>query len=351
MPKIIFVLLAAFALLRILTFGYEYPEGKLVRISTRLSSEPGVYGNSRFIILHGLKAYVPILPEVSYGDYVVVEGKVNGDKLENVKVVSIKEGGGLFNLRRKILAIYQKALPEPHASLVAGIVLGSKSSLPESFWEKLKLSGTAHVVVASGMNVTLVISFLLSILLNVTKRYKAICFAIFGAWVYVVLSGLDAPLVRAAIMGTIAFGAQAVGRLSSAIRALFLSGLVMLIVKPEWARDLGFILSFVATLSLVLFEAKIAKALARLPLIFKKDLATTLSAQIGVAPILLATFGTFNPLSPFINALILWTVPPIMIVGAFAGLAGMVIEPLGILITYLAFPFTFWFVKVVEYLS
>lgn len=343
--------LVCLALLRIATINYAYPQGKIVRVEGRLVNEPKIYGNSRYIKIHGLAAYVDILPEVGYGDYVSIEGRVQEDRLVDASIVAIKHPGGLYALRASFVNFYQKALPEPHASLVAGIVLGSKSSLPDYFWENLKSTGTAHVVVASGMNVTMVMSFLLGLLVNVIKRYKAIIFAILGAWLYVLMSGFDAPLVRAAIMGTIAFGAQGMGRLSSAIRALIFSALLMLIVNPEWAYDLGFILSFVATLSILFFEPKIAILLERIPLIFKKDLATTVAAQIGVAPIIYLSFGTFNPFSPIINALILWTIPPIMILGASAGVVGIILEPLGRAFAYLVFPFSLWFVKVIEYLS
>jgi competence protein ComEC len=116
-------------------------------------------------------------------------------------------------------------------------------------------------------------------------------------------------------MGSVTFVAQALGRLQAASRALFLSAALMLIIKPDWITDLGFILSFVATASLMLFERKIASLIRFVPGIFREGLSTSLAAQIGVAPILFATFGQFSLLSPIINALVLWTIAPITIIG------------------------------------
>ena len=351
MQKLFYVLIASLIIFRVLSINYDYPQGKQIRIRGRVLSDPVSYETARYIKINGLRAYIDLFPEVVYGDYIVLEGEVDGDRLRNAKVTEVAEGGGLYEVRQRIINNFRSALPEPHAALVSGIVLGSKAHMPGEFWEKLKLTGTAHVVVASGMNVTFVTSFLLNSLVHFINRRKAIFIALSGAWVYVVLSGFDAPLVRAAIMGSIAFGAQGLGRINIAIKALFGSAALMLIAMPEWIYDLGFILSFVATLSLILFESKVSKLLQKIPFFFKKDLATTIAAQIGVAPILFITFGNFNLFSPIINSLILFTIPPIMIIGAVAALVGLLLPFLGQLVVMLALPFTYWFVGVVNLFS
>lgn len=349
--KILYFVLAALVVLRVASLNYNYPEGQRIRIKGQLLSEPLVYDNARYLKLKGLRAYVNLFPEVNYGDFITLEGDVVDGELKDAVVIEVKQGAGLYKLRQSIISLFKKALPEPHASLISGVVFGSKAQMPVDFWESLKSTGTAHVVVASGMNVTFVISFLLNSLVKFIKRRRAIVIAILSAWLYVILSGFDAPLVRAAIMGSIAFGAQIAGRVSLALHALLVSVAFMLIIFPYWAYDLGFVLSFVATLSLILFESKVSYLLKRVPFLFKKDLATTLAAQIGVAPILLLTFGRFSLLSPLINSLILWTIPPIMLIGAAAALVGLVIPVLGELVLYLAYPFTWWFTTVIDLIS
>lgn len=356
MNKSLLAVIGIMVFVRVATFKYDYPENVAVRISGRVVEDPVVYDASRQVVVNGLRAYVDLYPEVVYGDKVILDGVIEEGVLKDAVLVEAKRGGGLYGIRERIILLYKEAIPEPHSSLVAGIVLGSKADMPEEFWEQLKFTGTAHVVVASGMNVTFIISFLLNLFVHFIKRPKAIAFAILGSWVYVVLSGFDAPLVRAAIMGSIAFGAQGLGRISTATRALILSAGIMLIIKPEWFYDLGFILSFTATMSLIIFEPKVSRMLQKIPLIrsvlpLKKDLATTIAAQIGVTPILLFSFGTVNIFSPLINALVLWTIPPIMIFGAIAGLCGLAIPFVGELIVLLSLPFSYWFVGVINLLS
>lgn len=120
----------------------------------------------------------------------------------------------------------------------------------------------------------------------------------------------------------------------------------MLIIQPKWIGDIGFILSFVAIASLMIFEAKIRKYLMKIPVILREGLSTSLAAQIGVAPILLVTFGQFNLMPPLINALVLWTITPITIVGAIGGLIGVYVPSLGRMILYLTFSLSAWFVYI-----
>lgn len=349
MRLLLWFILLLIVVSRYLTSSPFYKEGEKIRITAKVSSEPLRFETYQRLSLAGLKVYLPAFPEVMYGDQVIVEGVVEKGKLKGASLVRVAESQSfLTSLRKRLIDFYKRNFPEPHASLVAGITLGAKSTLPSNFWEALTKTGTSHVVVASGMNVTLVASFLMSTLLIFLSRRKAIPAAIGGVWLYTVISGLDAPLVRAAIMGSLAFSAQELGKVANAWRILVFSALIMLIIRPDWIDDLGFILSFVATASLMLFERRVRKVISFVPEILKEGASTSLAAQIGVGPILFVTFGYFNLLSPIINALVLWTVPFIMIIGLGSGIVGIFYEPLGKLFLYLAYPLTAWFVWLIQ---
>jgi len=349
----IFLLLISFIFIRFLTTRQNFNDGDIVKISTTVTTEPIVYDDSIYLKLYGLKIYLPKYPEVVYGDRVVITGKINNKKkkLEGPTLISVDQNENkLYGLRQKIISFYKKYLPEPHSSLVAGMVLGSKQ-MPKRFWEGLKSTGTAHVVVASGTNVTMVAAFLMGVCAYFMKRKKAIIVTLLGITSYVILSGFDAPIVRAAIMGAVAFSAQAAGRLVSAWKSLFYSIFLMLFIKPEWIIDLGFILSVLATSGLMLFQNGIDKKLKFVPNVFREGLTTSLAAQVFVAPVIFVTFGQFNILSPLINALILWTTPYIMIIGAVSSLLGMILPSIGAIILILIYPLTWYFIKVIELFS
>ena len=350
----IFIFLSLVVVLRFIALKPNFKDGSVVIIrEERVLSEPLRFDKSQRIMILNFKAYLPLYPEVEYGDVVTVKGRVNLKKrtLEDAEIVSLQKGGRFFVVRQKIISFFKKNMSQPYSSLVAGIVLGSKEGIQPSFWEKLKKTGTAHVVVASGMNVSLLGSFLVSFLVSFVKRRKALIISISGIWVYAVLAGFDAPIVRAAVMGSFAFGALILGKESDSLRVLLLTFLLMLIFNPYYIFDVGFILSFSATLSLILFAGKIDKFLKFIPRFIRQDFSTTIAAQILVSPILYFTFGYFSIYSFLVNGLVLWTVPLITVFGMVVSLVSLIFYPLARIFVFLIYPLAFWFVRVVEFFA
>src|SRR3989344_600553 len=185
MKFIVWILLAVGVIVRFLTTLANFSDGQKVRISDRVKEEPVRYSYNQGFRLSGLRIYLPKYPEVSYGDRVVVEGVVDSGKLSNAKLLQVKKGNGLLlGLRERLIKFYESSLPQPYSGLIAGMVLGSKTGLSESFWESLKKTSTAHVVVASGMNVTLVAGFLVGATCLFLPRRKGVILAILGVWLY-----------------------------------------------------------------------------------------------------------------------------------------------------------------------
>lgn len=346
---LLWILLILLVLLRYFSLKPVYQNGDTVRITSTVSSDPISYGNYQYFSAAGLKVYLPIYPEINYGDKIVLEGLVDEGKLENPKLVSIKDFNSFGSgFRKNIIDFYQNNLPQPISGLMAGLVLGSKGSLSLDFWQKVKDAGVAHVVVASGTNVTFVIAFVFGITNYFFSRRKSIPIVILSIVLYLFISGFQAPLIRASIMACLAFWAQGVGRLSNTWRIFILTAGIMLIINPKWITDIGFILSFVSTGSIMLFEKPVSKLFKKLPKILREGFITSLSAQIGVAPIIFVTFGQFNILSPIINMLILWTIPYTMIMGSIGAVLGLIFPILGKFILYMCYPLAWWFVRIVE---
>lgn len=350
--NIFWVLLIILITLRYFLIKPVYKNGDTLRITTTVSSDPITYGNYQYFSAAGLKVYLPIFPEINYGDGVILEGVVNNGKLDNPKLVSINNFQSFgSSFRNMLIGFYQESLPQPISGLIAGIVLGSKGSLSSDFWEKVKSTGIAHVVVASGTNVTFVIAFVFGVISYFLPRRKSIPIVILSIILYLFMSGFQVPLIRASVMAGLTFLVQMTGRLSNAWRIFFLTAGIMLVINPDWISDIGFILSFVSTGSIMLFNKPVSKVLRRIPKIFRESFATSLSAQIGVAPVLFVTFGRFNILSPIINMLVLWTIPYIMILGSLGAILGLIFPALGKLVLYASYPLTWWFTKVVEIFS
>lgn len=343
-----FLLVVVFVI-RFFATQKHFVNGQSLRIDGRIYSEPAVsYGKANFN-LSGIKVTVLSDEKIHYGDYVVVEGIYKDGVVEKGRLVDFKYSNGFFeSIRNSLVLFYKSRLAEPHASLVAGITIGAKSNISRNFGDKLKRTGTSHIVVASGTNVTLFGGFVLTLLLNFFPRKKSVILTIISIWFYVFVAGWEAPIVRAAIMASIAFVGQVFGRLVNISRVIFLTGILMLIVVPQWIGDIGFLLSFATTISMILFNHRVSNLLKFLPEIVREDLSTSIAAQIGSSPIIFFFFGNFNILSPFINLLILWTVPFIMIIGGVSGIISFVFPGFASLTLQLLYPLTSWFITVIN---
>ncbi|AKM78987.1 MAG: ComEC/Rec2-related protein [Candidatus Beckwithbacteria bacterium GW2011_GWB1_47_15] len=322
--------------------------GDEVRLTGRISSVPILQGTRQNFDLGRVKVVTERFPEYHYGDRLRLSGTLEEKVLTPgysrfslvypsvSKIETYSTNSWVFRLRSKLEGIFRRNLPEPEASLLSGIVLGIKSSLPYDFWQALRKTSTLHIVVASGYNVTVVIGTVIKYLAGLIKRSWAVGLGVAAVVVYTLMAGGEPAIVRAAIMGSLAYLGQVLGRKSDGVRLLLAAAGVMLWVEPSLVYDVGFRLSVAATAGLLLIAPLLGKVFDRVALI-GKDLSETTAAQIAVWPILLTTFGQVSAFSILINGLILWLVPMIMVLGAVLAGAGLVLGPWAAPIGWLAY--------------
>jgi competence protein ComEC len=251
------------------------------------------------------------------------------------------------SVRQKIIGTFQANLPKDPAALLLGIVFGIKVDFSKTFLQNLKAVGVMHVIAASGMNVTMVAGFFFYIFSLVLKRQMAIVLSVAGIIFYDFLAGFQASIVRASVMAALAFSAQILGKQRDGLYILFLTALVMLFWQPNYLTDIGFQLSFASTLGILI----IPRLLKRFENGFSADLITTFSAQVATLPILISGFGVYSIWSIVVNALVLWTVPILMILGGFAAIIAFVCEPLARLLLYLCLPFLLFFEAITNFFA
>jgi len=214
----------------------------------------------------------------------------------------------LNKFKAKTTYIARKNLPSPHSELLLGMTVGiDKLYEVPKFKKMLRDTGTIHVVVVSGYNVTLVYNSIMKFL-GTPYKLKNMVLAITGTLLFAVVSGFEPPVIRAWIMGSIIAFGKFYGRKIDAVNVLLFTGLLLALINPEYIYSLSFQLSFLATLSLILFEARISavfKKLVKSQNVIIGDLSATISAQMLIWPFLSFKFGQISLLSPVVNALIL----------------------------------------------
>ena len=145
-----------------------------------------------------------------------------------------------------------RILAEPYASLLNGILLGIETGIPRGLYEAFNLTGTSHIIVISGSNISLIAGILLLLGQKLVGKRSAPPLAIVGILIYTFLVGADAAVSRAAVMGLVWVIAIWVGRPGLALNSLIFSGFVLTLLNPLILWDVGFQLSFIATLGLIL---------------------------------------------------------------------------------------------------
>lgn len=338
----------------------EFINGQRISFETGILSQPQISGNRQVLVANyknqKIKVITSRFPEVNYGDFVRISGNISNKsgralmyfpKIETINNSSNILQTSLKNinfLRQKLITLFSKTLPMPSSSLLLGIIFGIKEQMPKDFTNNLKISGVFHVIAASGMNVTLVGGFISLFFAFFLRRQIAIGLSILGIIFYAVLAGLEPSIVRASIMGILVFSAQILGRQVLAINGLALAGFGMLFIDPTIVSDVGFQLSFAATVGILYVKPLFGKREG-----IMSEASTTIAAQVATLPILLANFGTYSVYSILVNGLVLWTVPILMMIGGVGAILGLILTPLGQLLIYLCYPLLLYFQAIVNF--
>ena len=159
-----------------------------------------------------------------------------------------KPTAALHRIRTSLATAIQRSIPEPQAGLAQALLLGIRSELPQPVKESFRTAGMSHLLAISGLHVGIVMALTLAAASAIAGRNNpyAIATAAVVVWWYAVLSGLDPPVVRAAIMGSLFLVQGLLGRGVRGLTALLLAAALMVLIDPALLSSLSFQLSFTA---------------------------------------------------------------------------------------------------------
>lgn len=248
-----------------------------------------------------------------------------------------EEQWGWWQLRQRIIRSHVRWLRSPEGPLVSAMVLGRRAvDLPDDIRDRFIQVGLAHVLAASGFHVSLI----LALVLTLTRRWsERIQFGLgtITLILYAGLAGFQPSVLRAAIMGFGALVALMAQRQVRPLGILFLAATILLLVNPLWIEDLGFQLSFLATLGLIVTVMPLVKRLDWLPVTIASLIAVPIAATIWTLPLQLYTFGVVSPYSILANLSSIPFVSIITIGGFISAIAGLIWSPAGSGIAWLLY--------------
>jgi len=311
--------------------------------------------------VHGLVLVQgPRYPLFAYGDQVRITGQLQTPPqiedfdyqaylarkgvfalLRQARVQRLAAGQGsplwaaLYGVRARGADIITQLMPAPAAGLGQGILLGIDREIPKDLYERFNLTGTSHIIVISGSNISLVVAMLAGAATRLFGKRRAVWLVLSGLTVYVFLVGADPAVVRAGLMGALAVIALYLGRQSEALASLAAAVLLMTLINPLDLWNVGLQLSSLATLGLILFSNPLKVGAERLLLrhlpssraqqvvgLLNDALLVTLAANVTTLPLIVYTFHRLPVISLLTNMLILPAQPPVMLWGGAALLLG-----------------------------
>ena len=270
----------------------------------------------------------------------------------------------VYWLRERLFQTLAKVLPEPQASLAQGIILGIRDTIPSSIKDAFVRTGTAHILAISGINLSIIAGMLLSIgvWLFGRRRYIYIWLALGIIWLYALLTGMNPPVARGAIMASLFLAAELLGRQRTAITSLALAAAIMVAVNPQTLWDASFQLSFLSMAGLIFLSPPL-QTLGRkavnttignkgiggaLASIVTDSFSVTLAATIAVWPVIAHYFGIVSLVGPLATFLALPALPGIIVIGTLAGLIGLFALPVAQGIGWVAWLFTSYMLLIVK---
>ena len=315
--------------------------------------------------LRGRLETPPENEDFSYRDYLARQGIRS--YMPNAEATLLPGSGGnplisaVYALKDKSLGNVYRLFLDPEASLLAGILLGVDSGLPAPLQQAYQDTGTAHIIAISGFNITIIAGIFIALFSRVLGSRRGAVAAVLGIGFYTFLVGANPAVVRAALMGTLSLFAAQIGRRQQGLNTLAFVAALMAIWNPQVLWDVGFQLSFFATLGLILygepFQLAAEKFLSRyfpasnaekISLLVAEFALLTFAAQITTLPIMAYQFKQISLISFVANPFILPAQPAVMILGGLAVFISLILFPLGQLAAWIAWPLTAYTNRMVE---
>lgn len=321
------------------------------------------YGD--IVRLRGKLETPPSNEDFSYQEYLARQGILSYMSKAEVTLLPGNAGNpimaAVYTLKEKSLDNVYRLFLDPEASLLAGILLGVDSGLPNALQQAYKDTGTAHIIAISGFNISIIAGIFFSLFSRVLGQRRGAVMAILGIAFYTFLVGASAAVVRAALMGTLSLFAMQFGRRQQGLNTLAFVAALMATWNPLIIWDAGFQLSFFATLGLILygepFQQAAERFMARLfPVSNAQQIAKllgdyvllTLAAQLTTIPIMAFQFKQISLVSFIANPFILPAQPAVMILGGLAVIVSLIIFPIGQILAWFAWPLTAYTNRIVE---
>ena len=228
-----------------------------------------------------------------------------------------------LKLREKCLDVLYRILPERETALCGAIALGDKSGLSEEMLSVFRTCGLSHLLVVSGLHVSLLSMLLLGLWKRILPSPKvAGILTVPGLILFMAINEFTPSVIRAGIMMLLYIAASLFDRNTDSLNSLGIAAFVLALSHPQAAGSVGLQLSFLASLGIILYAGRWAEALFnRMPKRLSQRkwlrgavevMTASVSAQLFTFPILVLLYGEISLLAPLTNVVVAVLISPLL---------------------------------------
>jgi competence protein ComEC len=259
------------------------------------SGNPGGFNYQRYAAFQGIHHQVYLKP----GQWV----KLHANHANWFKQI-------LFTARQSILQTLRRFIVtnKDGLAITEALLIGYTADLDKDLVQAYSNTGVVHIIAISGMHLGLIYGLLVWIFSRLPYVYKHpklnAVIIISSLWLFALLTGGAASVIRSAVMFTFIAAGQYFFREGKMYNSLAASAFLMLLYNPFYLWDVGFQLSYLAVLGIVIFQQPIYHLLYvpwRLPDMAWKAIALTTAAQVLTFPVCIYYFHQFPLLFVFTN--------------------------------------------------
>ncbi|BCX13819.1 MAG: membrane protein [Candidatus Dojkabacteria bacterium] len=205
-------------------------------------------------------------------------------------------------IKQKIINKIKLNTNEPETALFVGITTGFDNEFSDEYKQMLQKTGTSHIVAVSGFNFMIIFSIIMSLKKQINRRVL-LFISFFVMLSYLLFVGTtNFPAMRASIMISFIIFSELLGRPKLSLQGLLLSLMIILLLNPLTLKNVSFQLSFMATLSIILFNNKLKIILEKyLPSLISEIASISTVAFLGTSPIVIYYFNQQSLISILAN--------------------------------------------------
>lgn len=294
----------------------ETVNGEKLKVKIRLSSSSSQSAEPGDKVTCTIKPY--LLTDGSgknKADGIFIGGYMSDD-------AKIERGNGFslsfitYKVKSYLLSNISYALPGDEGELLKGMLLGDKTGVPDEINESFRHVGLSHLFAVSGLHLSVWVG-LFSLIQFKDHRLKALMriFSALFILFFMFLTGFTSSVFRAGVMTLVFLLGQSFGRKADGVNSLGLAAVILCLINPYTCLELSFLLSFSATLGILICYKPIGHFGEKAQSKFKGAMGKVLkwiitaggvsvSASIFTFPVSSIAFGEISAVSPFANLIV-----------------------------------------------